>query len=325
MTYGIIGTNFISDRFAEALLRTSDRAVAVYSRTQQKGKEFAARHQIPTVYTDLDAFFRHPFDAVYIASPNFLHFKQSQMALEYGKHVLMEKPACPSQEEWKKLKQKACEKGLAVMEAMRPVHAAAWQTIAKELPRLGQLRTVFLDFCQYSSRYDAFRAGEVKNAFDPSLSNAALLDIGIYPLAVCCMLFGRPQQLQSRSVMLKGGFEGSGSVLLSYPEFTVTVHYAKTVSSVCPSFFLGEDGGMTVDKVSEPRCALLHGKNKEEEALCLPPLHGPDNMHEEILFFDRAMKNTRLLERAWGITALTLEVLDEIRRQNGIVFPLDKK
>lgn len=324
MQFGIIGTNFISDRFARALSRTASGCAAVYSRRAETGEAFAAKHGINKVFTALDAFLSSSIDAVYIASPNALHKEQAISALRAGKHVLVEKPAAPSLREWEQIRHVADRAGKTVMEAMRPVHAAAWQTVRELLPRLGTLRSVTLDFCQYSSRYDAFRAGQVMNAFDPSLSNAALLDIGIYPLAVAAMLFGMPGEVYGRSVRLSGGFEGGGAVLLSYPGFTVSVTYSKIASSLTPSVFLGEDGGLTVDKVSEPHLARLFPRGKEAEEYRLLPADMPDNMHEEIRAFEAAVAG-KGCDEAWRISDITLSIMDEIRRQNGIVFPSDAK
>lgn len=322
MEFGIIGTNFISDRFVQALSRTSSRAVAVYSRRSQTGHAFADKYGIGAVFTDIDSFLAAPFDAVYIASPNALHKPQAIRSLRAGKHVLLEKPAAPSLREWEEIKKTATLAGKTVMEAMRPTHAAAWQKIRSLLPRLGTLRSVTLDFCQYSSRYDAFRAGEMLNTFDPALSNAALLDIGIYPLAVAAMLFGGPNEVYGRSVRLANGFEGSGAALLSYPTFTVSVTYSKIAASLAPSVFLGEDGGVTVDKVSEPHTVRFFPRKGESEEYLLLPSDMPDNMHEEILDFEKAVKSGNCGD-AWRVSDLTLSMLDEIRRQNGILFPSD--
>ena len=73
---------------------------AVYSRTVERGTEFAAKHGIPNIYTDMEAFLSSDIDAVYIASPNFLHGPQAIAAMNHGKHVLVEKPAALSAAEF---------------------------------------------------------------------------------------------------------------------------------------------------------------------------------------------------------------------------------
>ena len=89
---GIIGTNFISDMLCDAVLQSSDMELgAVYSRKQETGDAFAKKHGIPNIFTDYEAFLNSDLDAVYVASPNGVHCRQTIQALEHGKHVLCEK------------------------------------------------------------------------------------------------------------------------------------------------------------------------------------------------------------------------------------------
>lgn len=117
---GIIGTNFISDTLCESAEKVDGiKPHAVYSRTREKGAEFAAKHGIEKVYCGLEEFLSSDIDAVYIASPNFLHGSQSLAAISHGKHVIVEKPAALNEEEFSLMAGAAKEKGVVLMEAMR--------------------------------------------------------------------------------------------------------------------------------------------------------------------------------------------------------------
>ena len=86
--FGIIGTNFISDWFVDACRRAGCEPVAVYSRTQSTGDDFAGRRGIAHAVDSLDALLALPgVDAVYVASPNGAHLEQSLAAFAAGKHV----------------------------------------------------------------------------------------------------------------------------------------------------------------------------------------------------------------------------------------------
>ncbi|MBQ7312200.1 MAG: Gfo/Idh/MocA family oxidoreductase, partial [Clostridia bacterium] len=210
---GIIGTNFVVDWLCDAV-DSSEGIVnhAVYSRTSERGNEFAAKHSIPNVYTDMEEFLSSDIDAVYIASPNFLHGPQAIAAMNHGKHVLVEKPAALSAAEFDEMLACAKANNVVLIEAMRPAHDEALADIREAMTDIGPIRRAVLEFCQYSSRYDKFRAGEVMNAFNPALGNAAVMDIGVYALEVCVLLFGAPKEIISRSVILENGFEGMGTV-----------------------------------------------------------------------------------------------------------------
>lgn len=105
--------------------------------------------------------------------------------------------------------------GVVLMEAMIATLNPNFRIVREQLPRLGTIRRYFASYCQYSSRYDKFREGVVLNAFDPSLSNGAMMDIGVYTVyrwsrfsggrrpsmrRVSCSLRGRTVREPSTSV-----------------------------------------------------------------------------------------------------------------------------
>ena len=103
--FGIIGTNFITDRFIAGGKLCEGFAVrAVYSRTMEKAREFAAKYGVEQVYDRLEDLAESgEIDAVYIASPNYCHADQAAQMLRAGKHVLVEKPATANNREWEEL------------------------------------------------------------------------------------------------------------------------------------------------------------------------------------------------------------------------------
>jgi 1,5-anhydro-D-fructose reductase (1,5-anhydro-D-mannitol-forming) len=67
--------------------------VAVLSRDQDRGADFARQHGIPKSYDDLDALLENPdVDGVIVATPDAMHETQVIAAVQAGKHVLCEKP-----------------------------------------------------------------------------------------------------------------------------------------------------------------------------------------------------------------------------------------
>ena len=67
--------------------------VAVLSRDQDRGADFARQYGIPKSYDDLDALLENPdVDGVIVATPDAMHETQVIAAVQAGKHVLCEKP-----------------------------------------------------------------------------------------------------------------------------------------------------------------------------------------------------------------------------------------
>lgn len=318
---GIIGSNFVSDWLCESVARIDGIVShALYSRTAERGNEFAAKHDLPHVYTDLEEFFSSDIDAVYIASPNSCHHSQTMAALDHGKHVLCEKPIATNSRDLAEMIAKAKEKGLILLEAMRPAFDPAFKAVKEALPSLGTVRYARFEYCQYSSRYDKFKNGEIMNAFNPKLGNAALMDIGVYALHTCIKLFGLPDLdgIQAKSVMLANGFEGMGTVLLPYGDFTAEILYSKIADSVQPSVILGENGGMMIDRLSVPTEVTLRLRGKGGEPL--PFESRESNMDFETEEFVRLIQTGEVNHTHLVHSVNTLAVMDKIRELAGISF-----
>src|SRR5512135_2007641 len=94
INWGIIGTGWIADKFAEGLSVLPDAKLkAVASRTLERAKWFAGKHRIGTAYGSYEQIVRDPdIDVVYIATPHPYHCENTLMGIENGKAVLCEKP-----------------------------------------------------------------------------------------------------------------------------------------------------------------------------------------------------------------------------------------
>ena len=315
--FAIVGTNFISDRFVEAARASSSaEIVAVYSRKLDTGRHFADKYGIKKVYSDYTAMLSDAnVDAVYIASPTFCHNEQAEAALTAGKHVLCEKMITTTEAEIASLIALAKERRLVLLEAMRPDFDPAFDALRSALDKIGKIRRATLEFCQYSSRYGKFLAGEVLNAFDPKLKNSALADIGIYPLHLAVSLFGRPQKLTASSVFLDNGFEGAGSITLDYGDKLCQVIYSKITDSVNPSVIEGEHGSVTIDKINSPTRITL--RLRGEAAVDLPLTPVSNNMVYEVEAFSRMVAGEISPDRYLAVSKDTLNLVEQAYAQTG--------
>lgn len=324
--FGIIGTNWITERWIEAA-RVSDRfsLTAVYSRTEEKGKAFADKHGIAHVYTDLQAFAdSDAFDAVYVATPNSLHAEQSIRCMDGGKHVLCEKPAASNEGELRRMLEAAERNGVALMEALMTTHLPNFRAIVDNLPKLGKVRRYFASYCQYSSRYDAYKAGNVLNAFKPELSNGALMDLGIYCLYPLVTLFGEPQQVQADAYMLESGVDGQGSLQLNYGDINASVIYSKISSSYAPAEIQGEDATMVIDKISTPERVDIRYRDGTVETVSRPQDH-PPMYYETEHFIELVLCGKQQSDiNAWANSLASMRIMDEARKQIGLVYPADR-
>ena len=322
---GIIGTNFISDDFCNAAVKVPGAVLrAVYSRKVETGAAFAERHSIPEVFTDYKKFLSSDIDAVYVASPNFIHCSQTIMALEHKKHVLCEKVMAVNEAEVRSMSDCARRNQVVLLEAMRPDFDPAFDIVEQNLNRIGRLRRATFEFCQYSSRYDKFREGIVMNAFDPTLGNAAVMDIGVYCIHSLVRLFGMPQEIQAFSTKLSNDFDGSGIVLMKYETMIAEAVYSKISVSVNPSVIQGEDGSILIDYISKPEKICLQLREGARDTLegagreILPFIPADNNMIYEIQEFIKLINENNIDHKYLQYSLDTIRVIDEVRRQTCI-------
>ena len=333
--FGVVGTNFITD-WVIAGARQDERfeLVAVYSRTRERANEFAAKHGIPYTFTSLEEMAESPLiDAVYIASPNFLHASQSILCMSCGKHVLCEKPLASNAREVQAMIEASRKYNVTLMEAMKPTLTPNFRVLRENLGRAGVIRRYFSCYCQYSSRYDKFKEGIVLNAFKPELSNGAMMDIGIYTVYPMVVLFGRPKKIDASGIVLSSGADGQGAVNFLYEGMNATVLYSKIANSSLPTEIQGEDGNLTLDRINiirevtfTPRLAPAMGKGPEPVPENLTAVTDKDEYYYEVAeFMDLVLSGRReSLVNSHEHSLITLEIIDEVRRQLGIVYPADR-
>ena len=333
--FGVVGTNFITD-WVIAGARQDPRfsLEAVCSRTQERADEFAAKHHIPHTFTSLEEMAKSPLiDAVYVATPNFLHAEQSILCMKHGKHVLCEKPLASNAAEARQMIDASRKYGVTLMEAMKPTLTPNFRAVRDNLSRLGTIRRYFSCYCQYSSRYDKFKEGTVLNAFNPALSNGAMMDIGIYTLYPMVVLFGRPQKVDATGILLSSGVDGQGAVNFLYDGMNATILYSKIANSALPTEIEGEEGNILLDRINiigkvsfTPRIPSGAGRTNVATPEDISAATDHDEYYYEVAeFIDLILAGWRESEtNSHANSLVTLEIIDEIRRRIGVVYPADR-
>ncbi|UMV49988.1 Gfo/Idh/MocA family oxidoreductase [Paenibacillus macerans] len=324
--FGTIGTNWITERFIQAALETEQFVLtAVYSRTEEKGKEFAAKFGDPKVFTEVKALAESAdVDAVYIASPNSLHAEQAILLMDHGKHVLCEKPMASNAAEVRRMIEAARRNGVLLMEALKSTLMPNFRAVQDNLYKIGRVRRYFSSYCQYSSRYDAFKEGKVLNAFNPAFSNGSLMDLGVYCIYPMVTLFGKPESVQASAVMLPSRVDGEGSLIARYPDMDGVIMYSKITDSYVPTEIQGENGTMVIDKINQPYdVKILYRDGTTEELSRSQP---QESMYYEALEFIELLQSGRR-ESEINTHARSLavaELMEEARRQFGLRYAADQ-
>jgi predicted dehydrogenase len=329
---GTIGTSWITDSFIEAALESKQYTLnCVYSRGAEKAKEFAEKYGDIAIETDLDAFMNNEhLDVIYIASPNSLHYEQTLLALKAGKHVVVEKPASTNPDQWDEMLEVAQANDVFVFEAARHMHIPNFKKIQETLNDFGDIQGATFAYAKYSSRYDAVLAGEEPNIFSLDFAGGVLMDLGIYPVYTAVALFGKPKTAKYFPRKMKTGVDGSGTILLRYETFDVTLLISKTTTSLIGMEIYGETDTLVVDHATDmTKATRIDAKSLEAKEISLRAQHENTMYYEAEKFAEMiankqdetTLKQYQELSELAGIVS---GILYDLRMQNDLQFTFEK-
>lgn len=321
--FAVVGTNWITERFIDAAHESGKmRLTAIYSRKLEQAQAFGANYPVEHFFDSLEALAQSDvIDAVYIASPNSLHCQQSLLFLSHKKHVICEKPLASNLREVEQLVACAREHQVVLFEAFKSAHLPNFLILQQALPKIGKLRKAFINYCQYSSRYPRYLAGENPNTFNPHFSNGSIMDIGYYCVASTVALFGAPQSVLASATLLDTGVDAHGSVCLNYGDFDVVISHSKVSNSDIPSEIQGEEGTLVIEKISEAQGVVLTPRGENSQVLTQP--QHINTMLYEAQVFAELVEKQQVEHEGLENSLIVASLLTEIRRQTGVMFPAD--
>lgn len=186
--WGILGAGWIAGQMVDSLRETRQEVVAVGSRDLARAEGFVDEHCAGArAYGSYEELVADPsVDVVYVASPHSEHLAHALLAVEAGRHVLVEKAFTVTADEARQLVGAIRAAGVFGMEAMWSRFLPHYDVIRTVLRDglLGEVGTVLADHGQL-----LWPDGPRRLA-DPALAGGSLLDLGIYPLSFASMVLG---------------------------------------------------------------------------------------------------------------------------------------
>lgn len=213
--WGILGAGIIARKMAEAIHATDgSELLAVGSKSRDRARRFAEEMNVPRA-GDYEALLTDPeIDIVYVATTHNFHHANALLALEHGKHVVIEKPITVNAAEARELIDSARRKGLFLMEAMWSRFLPSWVRM-RELIRdgaIGDVRLIDVTFGKFAPPQFEKRLN------DPALAGGATLDIGVYPISFACYIAGETPVTSSSTARLNpAGVDELAAYQLSFP------------------------------------------------------------------------------------------------------------
>ena len=225
LRWGILATGWIAELFTHDISASGLHVSAVGSRSAEKAKEFADRFKIPKAHGSYQDLVSDPdVDIIYIATPHPQHVETALLALEAGKHVLVEKPFTINAAEARQIVERAREKNLVVLEAMWTRFLPHMMRIREIIATgtLGELRSLSAEHRQFLPRDPEHRLNNLK------LGGGALLDLGIYPISLAYDILGKPTSISATARFKDTGVDAEIATVMQHADGAIST----TVSSL---------------------------------------------------------------------------------------------
>lgn len=255
LAYGMSGKVFHAP-FLEA--HPGFELTAVVERHQKKAK---ADYPDIRSFDSIDDFMKlSDVDLVVINTPNNLHFEHARLALENGKHVLVEKPVCTTVEELGLLFQLADRAGKQVLFYQNRRWDSDFQSCVAVLQsgEIGKLHEMHL-------RFDRFKAGISPKTFKeiPIAGSGIQYDLGPHILDQALSLFGKPLKYYKRLIKVRPVTEVPDffSIQLSYPDnLEIFLTGSLMTFGAPPAFQLyGDKGSFIKSRTDQQEDQLIQG------------------------------------------------------------------
>ena len=213
--WGIAGLGNIARKFAADLKLVSEaKLIGVASTDKSRAQAFKEEFEGQKAYDNYEDLYHDPeIEVIYIASLNQNHKAMTIAALKAGKGVLCEKPLGLNVEEILAMIAMAQKQNCFLMEAMwsrfNPAIQKAKQWITEG--QIGDPKFLYAEFSFFRLDIDSSH-----RLMDPEKGGGVLLDIGVYPLFLAYLIFGRPKKIVAQSITAKTGVDVQTSMILQY-------------------------------------------------------------------------------------------------------------
>jgi predicted dehydrogenase len=324
--WGILGCGKIARKFAADLkLVEGADLVAVASRDDRRGHEFAALFNVPIVMSTYEALaMSDSVDVIYIATPHGFHCEHALLCLRNKKAVLCEKAYGLNAREVRAMISTARENGVFLMEAFWTKFLPQFEKVRELIASgtIGNIKMIQADF--------GFRAATPtpQRLHDPALGGGVLLDIGIYPVFLAISLLGRPVEVHAVMTPYPSGVDEQIVMALKFNAGQLaTLSASFAAETPVEATIIGTNGYLRLHNRFHNATALIDLKvpDQQEQRIVVPKEEGYGYQYE-------ARHVTECLQQGLAESTvmthddsmLLIETLDRIRERCGITYAADQ-
>lgn len=321
MRWGILATGGIARLFTKDARLAGLDVAAVGSRSAQSAEAFAAEFGIPRAYGSYQELAADDeVDIVYVATPHPMHFENTMLVLEHGKHALVEKPFTINRREAEQLREAARSRGLLVSEAMWTRYLPHMVRIREIIASggIGEVRALFADHTQLFGEDPEHRINAL------SLGGGALLDLGVYPVSFAWDILGAPTSVQAAGRLGSTGADTEVGAVMTHASGAVsTLLTSSRGAGPNTAHILGSAGRIDIDRIWYTSAGFTHydptgavveqyvsdvpGRGMQLQAIAAEEYVAAGRLDGELITLDDSVE--------------IMGTLDEIRRQIGLRYP----
>jgi predicted dehydrogenase len=319
LRWGILATGHIARTFAQDLVDAGIAIGAVGSRATGAAQAFATEFGIPRAHGSYEQLVADPgIDVVYVATPHPHHVENALLAIDAGKHVLIEKPLTLNRADAQRIADRAAERGVVAMEAM-------WTRFLPHMVHLrsllaagaiGEVRTVIADHTQSLPTDPGHRLQ------NPALGGGALLDLGIYPVSFAVDVLGLPTSILAHAAMTPTGVDRQTAMILGYDDGRQAVlQCALDTAGSNRAVVLGTTGAIELDRVWYTPTALTRYDRDWQVVERFEQPVATRGMHFQALELEHRVAGNAPTTLPIEESIAIMGVLDQVRAIIGLAYP----
>ncbi|HEU4607379.1 MAG TPA: Gfo/Idh/MocA family oxidoreductase [Chitinophagaceae bacterium] len=231
---------------------------AVWERSRREAEKFYPGIRSFSSYEEMLAM--PGLELVVVNTPNYTHYEYARMALEAGKHVLVEKPFTIQYSEAESLLELAAKRGLIISVYQNRRFDSDFQLVKQVMQQglLGELAEAEIHFDRFNLALSAKKHKEI-----PGPGTGVLFDLGPHLIDQALQLFGRPDHVFADVFAMRKVSQVPDymEVLLYYPRLRVRLKSGYLVMEPIPSYVLhGSNGSFHKSRADVQEADLLNGK-----------------------------------------------------------------
>ncbi len=324
--FGAIGAGKVFDRWMKDMLMIPDElnisVKGLYDSSAELMHKKSAEYGIPVCYDSYESMLSDPqIDAIYVATPNFLHAPNTIQALQAGKHVLCEKPIALNCTELDQMYRAAESHGVFLMEGMWMLTIPLMRLLSQLLTEgiIGDIRYLQADCCNNDSPTD------YPALFSKEKGGGALMDVGCYALHIAHIAFAGQPAISSAAALADSGIDLTSAIVLKYNSGIAVLAQSLGCVGGAHCAIHGTKGWIQIPRyLDSPSEFTVHASNGKRTVYRypVPREQRPIGYAYEILAFADSIRSGRLscpLIPKESTKNVAME-MEQIRRECGVYF-----